>query len=600
MRILTWNINGIRASKVPLKSLFDSLEADIICLQETKVTRDQLDEPSAIVEGYNSYFSFSKARSGYSGVATFCRDQCTPVAAEEGLSGVLDSHDSQQNVGCYGDHSMFTDEELQSLDNEGRTVITKFKISGRGNNESHLVVINVYCPRADPEKPERLVYKLRFYDLLQARAEALIQSGCHVIVLGDVNTSHKPIDHCDPKDPDFTKQPGRIWMDNFLQNSKESQEKDSLQFPTRDTSDNENHIGTDAMHAPGGKFVDTYRKCHPDTKEAFTCWNTSTGARKTNYGTRIDYIFSDVNFVDCLSDCVIMPHVEGSDHCPVSATFNCDIISQEKCPPFCTAWYPEFAGRQSKLSSFFRIKSRNMPGESVPEEIETEESVHVDSAYGSQSYSSGSQCSDTGCQYSNDTWSSEEKPAKNNQTASIKRHASGKTDSSQPSSKKFKPNPSKPVQKQSSLMAFFGKNSTSKTSQGKCQDTQVLTKSKAISVDAKTSETKISSCDIQCQEKTVTSLQCHEKTVAQNNAQSMPSEIPVAAQASWKALFRGPPPAPLCKGHKEKCVLRTVKKDSLNKGRQFYCCARPEGHKSNPEARCDTFEWIDKKKIKQN
>ncbi|CAL1548176.1 unnamed protein product [Lymnaea stagnalis] len=69
MKLLTWNINGIRAAKgkPSIKTLLDSLNADIICLQETKVTRDMLDEPTAIVDGYESYFSFSRKRSGYSG-----------------------------------------------------------------------------------------------------------------------------------------------------------------------------------------------------------------------------------------------------------------------------------------------------------------------------------------------------------------------------------------------------------------------------------------------------------------------------------------------------------------------------------------------------
>ncbi|RXM29941.1 DNA-(apurinic or apyrimidinic site) lyase 2 [Acipenser ruthenus] len=68
MRIVTWNINGIRTFKGKVKQTLDSLAADIICVQETKVTRDLLDERTAIVEGYSSYFSFCRGRSGYSGI----------------------------------------------------------------------------------------------------------------------------------------------------------------------------------------------------------------------------------------------------------------------------------------------------------------------------------------------------------------------------------------------------------------------------------------------------------------------------------------------------------------------------------------------------
>ena len=61
-----------------------------------------------------------------------------------------------------------------------------------------LVVINVYCPRADPERRDRLLYKMKFYKLLEMRADALLRAGHSVIIVGDVNTSHKQIDHCDP------------------------------------------------------------------------------------------------------------------------------------------------------------------------------------------------------------------------------------------------------------------------------------------------------------------------------------------------------------------------------------------------------------------
>lgn len=63
-----------------------------------------------------------------------------------------------------------------------------------------MAVINVYCPHVDPEKPERRVYKMRFYELLRQRAAVIRSTGYHVIIVGDINTSHKRIDHCDPVD----------------------------------------------------------------------------------------------------------------------------------------------------------------------------------------------------------------------------------------------------------------------------------------------------------------------------------------------------------------------------------------------------------------
>ncbi|GCB81130.1 hypothetical protein scyTo_0022966, partial [Scyliorhinus torazame] len=86
---------------------------------------DLLDEPIAIVEGFNSYFSYSRGRNGYSGVATFCRDSAAPFSAEEGLSGILAN---QSGTPAWCTLGEFSDEELKALDGEGRAVITKHRI----------------------------------------------------------------------------------------------------------------------------------------------------------------------------------------------------------------------------------------------------------------------------------------------------------------------------------------------------------------------------------------------------------------------------------------------------------------------------------------
>ena len=103
-----------------------------------------------------------------------------PVAAEEGISGVLVSEKCDDRVGHYdGINDEFTTERLKCLDGEGRSVITKFSLG-----EGSLVVINVYCPRADPERlEERETFKLEFYKLLELRALALIRAGHKVVIL---------------------------------------------------------------------------------------------------------------------------------------------------------------------------------------------------------------------------------------------------------------------------------------------------------------------------------------------------------------------------------------------------------------------------------
>ena len=86
--------------------------------------------------------------------------------------------------------------------------------------KSLLTVVNVYCPRADPDCPDgRETFKMKFYKLLEIRCRALERAGSHVIVLGDVNTSHRRIDHCDPYEQ-FEERRGRQWLSHFLGQTK--------------------------------------------------------------------------------------------------------------------------------------------------------------------------------------------------------------------------------------------------------------------------------------------------------------------------------------------------------------------------------------------
>ncbi|KAG6920382.1 apurinic/apyrimidinic endonuclease 2, partial [Chelydra serpentina] len=194
--------------------------------------------------------------------------------------------------------------------------------------ETTLTVINVYCPRADPQRPERAAYQASFYRLLQGRAEALLKDGGHVVILGDINTSHRPIDHCEPGDLEaFREHPGRHWLDGFLW----------------------------APDGPPGQglFVDTFRLLHPNQPYAFTCWRIDTGARLTNHGTRLDYVLADrVLALAELRDARVLPEVPGSDHCPVLAELAATFLAAPRCPPLCTRHMPEFAGTQQTLSRF--------------------------------------------------------------------------------------------------------------------------------------------------------------------------------------------------------------------------------------------------------
>uniref|UniRef100_H2YY54 DNA-(apurinic or apyrimidinic site) endonuclease n=1 Tax=Ciona savignyi TaxID=51511 RepID=H2YY54_CIOSA len=472
MKILTWNINGVRATQKPLKSVLDSLDADVICLQETKITKDQLESDIAIIEGYNSYFSFSQTRTGYSGVATYCRECCTPVAAQSGLTWAHEGDAKQGKITCYGNiESLFPECRLTELDLEGRVVMTQHIIRfTKDNQESKVTIINTYCPRADPEKPERKSFKLDFYAVLEERAKAIRDSGSFVVIAGDINTSHRQIDHCDPNDPAlFYDNPARIWMDHFLYNGGEYQ-------GLRDGYQNDGEERK--CSGDFGIFVDSFRYFHPRKRDMFTCWCSSSRARETNYGTRIDYVFVDYRFAKHLQCCQIMADFHGSDHCPVYVEIACEPIPSSP-PPLCTCYYQEFGGRQQKLLDYFS-KNKKKP--------EQEESKL-----------------------------------------------------------KLKNGKIKKRNKQSTLSHFVQKNP------------KIMTKSISRS------------------------------PIMINKTKRNPE-----AAEFWKKTLKGPAPMPLCPGHNEPAVERVVKKEGLNLGRKFYCCARPDGLKSNPEARCQYFEWVKK------
>ncbi|XP_068567741.1 DNA-(apurinic or apyrimidinic site) endonuclease 2 [Cebidichthys violaceus] len=583
MKIVTWNINGIRTLRGGIKKALDSLDADIVCVQETKVTRDLLDERTAIVDGYNSYFSFSRGRSGYSGVATYCKDGATPFAAEEGLTGLLTNHEGA--VGCYGDQTEFCSEELQLLDNEGRAVITQHRIVCQ-EKEQTVTVINVYCPRADPEKPERKQFKLQFYKLLQSRAEAVLKDGSHVIVLGDVNTSHRQIDHCDPSDnDDFGEHPGRKWLNGFLHSGREEEGMKEEQ------PDDESAVtSSDATHS--GKFVDTFRFFHPTRTSAFTCWSTLTGARQTNYGTRIDYVFADCLLAkEQFVAADIMPEVEGSDHCPVWGQLSCSLLPSSKPPPLCTRYLPEFAGKQQKLSRFLlKVDQRSTPSE------------QRDALPGSQ----------------------EEEERRENLNPSGAGNVSGKkrsltSDSVVPKGKKTKTVKTSSNPKGSLLSFFKPKLSNAAPS----TEAPVKQCEKTLGVDEATSSQNSQKAPSPGEDaSSVTSgapedtelvyagspQPCASSTTEANHKRMAtkpltpqptaghPEAKKGASLGFWKSVFHGPPPPPSCKIHGEPCVLRTVKKEGPNMGKQFFVCARPQGHASNPEARCNFFAWVDKGK----
>ncbi|XP_050027464.1 DNA-(apurinic or apyrimidinic site) endonuclease 2-like [Dermacentor andersoni] len=514
MKLLSWNINGLRSFKTSMKDVLRELDADIICFQETKATRSVLEENWAIVDGYSSYFSFPRHQSGYSGVATYCKDSCRPFAAEEGLTDVWSSPRRSDCVGSYGDTLAFDSKFLSTVDGEGRAVLTLHH-AVFGEYTKRVAVINVYCPRADPDRPERGQMKLDFYNLLELRAKALLENGMEVVIMGDLNTSHCKIDHCDPsEDEEFYSNPGRQWLNELLL--------------TR-----EGPGGPEAIKGEPEKpcFHDTFRALHPTTEKAFTCWNTRLGARQTNYGTRIDYILCSSALLPFVSSSEILPEVLGSDHCPVKASLACMPVSSPQCPSYSTRHWPEFSGRQQSIAGFLSKEHR------------------VSSVKATQPPESPlKKCAGTRGQ-----------PAKK-----LKISKNG----------------------QSTLKGFFVVEDKEKA-KARQLDSGAGGTSLTNGGEAEFSGKKFSAIDATSSQSETTS------NMLQSEPSSMQETVKQATHSTaWKSLLKGPPVAPLCKGHSERCVLRTVKKPGPNLGRQFFVCPRPEGHSSDPNARCNFFQWV--------
>lgn len=182
VNLVSWNVNGIRAvSKKGFFEWMDKSKPDILGLQETKISADQLTPEFTDRKGYHAYFSHAEKR-GYSGVALYSRTK--PISVQDGFG-------------------------VKRFDCEGRTLVADF---------GDFVVANIYFPNG-AQNEERLQYKLDFYDAFYKWANKLVKEGKKLTVCGDYNTAHHAIDLARPKENE--KISGflpveRAWMDKFV------------------------------------------------------------------------------------------------------------------------------------------------------------------------------------------------------------------------------------------------------------------------------------------------------------------------------------------------------------------------------------------------
>ncbi len=255
-RVVSWNVNGLRAAlDKGFLSWLDASDADVIGLQEART--DVL--PAALSAHVGSFGGppkfhvdlFPAERKGYSGVALLARrpwDHLERALAPE-------------------------------FDNEGRLQIARF---GR------LTIAGGYFPNGNGKERDnsRVPYKLRFYQQLFDRLEPARLAGEPILVMGDFNTAHRPIDLARPKDNQKTSgflPEERAEVDRWLSNG----------------------------------WTDTFRHFHPDERDRYSWWSQRFGVRAKNVGWRLDMVFASPGALPYLRRAFIDSHVLGSDHCPV-------------------------------------------------------------------------------------------------------------------------------------------------------------------------------------------------------------------------------------------------------------------------------------------
>jgi len=253
MRIYSWNVNGIRAIwEKGFAEWVQTTQPDLLCLQETKLHQSQIDPTKFAIPGYHLYWNCAD-RKGYSGVATYTKLEPLRVARGFGIP---------------------------RFDTEGRVLITEF---------AAFTVLNIYFPNGQMSE-ERLQYKLDFYAATLDFCNHLRAQGKKLIICGDYNTAHRPIDLKNPKANE--KYSGflpveRAWLDKLLANG----------------------------------YIDTFRYLHPETVK-YSWWSYRFQARAKGIGWRIDYHFITDDLLPRLRAAEILDEVQGSDHCPVMVELN--------------------------------------------------------------------------------------------------------------------------------------------------------------------------------------------------------------------------------------------------------------------------------------
>lgn len=260
MRILTWNINGIRAAlKKDLLIKIENLDVNIACFQESKAGAEIIEElilKGVIPAKYSIIYNSCSIKKGYSGVVNLIQD--------------VTDFDCATSLG------------LEEFDCEGRYLLTTFAY-----NDLNIALINCYYPQGG--RDYRIPYKLEFYKLIANKVKELKSMGYKCILTGDFNTTFADIDLARPK---------------------ENRQTTGCLPIEREALNNLVELG----------LVDIFRLRNPELEGIYSYWDQITRARDRNVGWRIDFFLVDSDLIEFCSQIEVKMDILGSDHCPVILT----------------------------------------------------------------------------------------------------------------------------------------------------------------------------------------------------------------------------------------------------------------------------------------